>query len=106
MDETWLNHVIPKSNRQSSEWPAHDEPAPMRGKTQQSAGKVMASVFWDTHGKIFIDYLEKGRTINSDYYIAILDRLDKGQNRRITAAFGEKESAASVTKTMHRFTTQ
>ncbi|GFT82754.1 histone-lysine N-methyltransferase SETMAR [Nephila pilipes] len=42
---------------------------------QQSAAKVMASVFWDAHGIIFIDYLEKGRTINSDYYIALLERL-------------------------------
>ncbi|GFT60749.1 histone-lysine N-methyltransferase SETMAR [Nephila pilipes] len=75
VDETWLHHFTPKSNRQSSEWTAHDEPAPKRGKTQQSAGKVMASVFWDAHGIIFIDYLEKGWTIYSDYYIALLDRL-------------------------------
>lgn len=75
MDETWLHHFTPESNRQSAEWRAGDEPAPKRGKTQQSAGKVMASVFWDAHGIIFIDYLEKGRTINSDYYIALLERL-------------------------------
>ncbi|KAF7274862.1 hypothetical protein GWI33_012474 [Rhynchophorus ferrugineus] len=55
-DETWLHHFTPKFNRQSSEWIAHDEPAPKRGKTQQSAGKVMASVFRDAHGIIFIDY--------------------------------------------------
>ena len=36
---------------------------------------VMASVFWDALGIIFIDYLEKGQTINSDYYIALLERL-------------------------------
>ncbi|KAF7269470.1 hypothetical protein GWI33_017520 [Rhynchophorus ferrugineus] len=47
MDEAWFHHFTPKSNRQSSEWTAHDEPAPKRGKTPQSAGKVMASVFWD-----------------------------------------------------------
>ena len=27
--------------------------------------KFLASVFWDTHGILFIDYLEKGRTIDS-----------------------------------------
>ncbi|KAF7280076.1 hypothetical protein GWI33_006427 [Rhynchophorus ferrugineus] len=75
MDETWLHHFTPKSNLQLSEWTAHDEPAPKRGKPQQSAGKVMASAFWDAHGIIFNDYLEKGRTINSDYYIALLDHL-------------------------------
>lgn len=75
MDETWLHHYTPESNRQSAEWTATGEPSPKRGKTQKSAGKVMASVFWDAHGIIFIDYLEKGKTINSDYYMALLERL-------------------------------
>lgn len=75
MDETWLHHFTPESNRQSAEWTARDEPTPKRGKTQKSAGKVMASVFWDAHGIIFIDYLQKGQIINSDYYIALLERL-------------------------------
>ena len=35
----------------------------------------MASIFWDAHGILFIDYLEKGKTINCDYYMALLDRL-------------------------------
>ena len=46
-----------------------------RPKTQQSAGKVVASVSWDAHRVIFIDYLEKGRTITGTYYAALLDRL-------------------------------
>ncbi|XP_050319797.1 histone-lysine N-methyltransferase SETMAR-like [Bactrocera neohumeralis] len=48
MDDTWLHHFTPKINRQSAEWTAHDETAPKRGKIQQSSGKVMAFVFWDT----------------------------------------------------------
>ena len=75
VDETWLHHYTPESKRQSAEWSNHDEPNPKRGKTQQSAGKVMATVFWDALGSIFIDYLEKGQTINSDYYMALLERL-------------------------------
>ena len=35
----------------------------------------MGSVFWDAHGILFIDYLEKRKTINSDYYMALLDQL-------------------------------
>lgn len=35
----------------------------------------MALVFWDARPIIFIDYLEKGKTINGDYYIAFLSRL-------------------------------
>ncbi|KAF7277396.1 hypothetical protein GWI33_007840 [Rhynchophorus ferrugineus] len=67
---TWFHYFTPKSNRQSSEWTAHT-PKEM----QQSIGKVMASVFWDTHGIIFNDYLEKGRTINSNYFITLLELL-------------------------------
>jgi len=75
MDETWIHHYTPESKRSSSEWRAPGESRPKRPKTQQSAGKVLASVFWDAHGILFIDYLEKGKTINSDYYIALLERL-------------------------------
>ena len=35
----------------------------------------MASVFRDAHGVLFIDYLEKGKTINSERYIGQLMRL-------------------------------
>ena len=66
-DETWIHHITPESKRSSSEWTAAREPRPKRPKSQQSAGKIMASVFWDAHGIIFTDYLEKG---NSDYYTA------------------------------------
>ncbi|KAL7723768.1 hypothetical protein ACLKA6_017266 [Drosophila palustris] len=83
MDETWIHHFTPESNRQSAEWHAAGESRPKRPKTQQLAGKVMASVFWDAHGIIFIDYLQKGQTINSDYYMALLERLkDKIAKKR------------------------
>ena len=52
---------------------AHNRPK--RPKTQHSAEKLMASVFWDAHGVIFIDYLEKGRPITGAYYAALLYRL-------------------------------
>jgi hypothetical protein len=37
----------------------------------------MASVFWDVEGILFIDYLEKGKTITGEYYSNLLTRLDK-----------------------------
>ena len=40
-----------------------------------SACKILASVFWDAYSILFIDYLEKGRTINGDYYMALLMHL-------------------------------
>ena len=72
MDETWIHHFTLDSNQQSNEWTAAVESHPKRSKTQTSAGKVLASVFWDAQGILFINYLEKGRTIYSEYYIALL----------------------------------
>ena len=59
----------------SKQWVKPGESAPKRPKTQQLAGKVMASMFWDANGVIFIDYLEKGRTITGAYYAASFDQL-------------------------------
>ena len=68
-------HFTPKSNQQSTEWTAAGESCLKWPKTQISAGKVLASLFWDVQGILFLDYFEKGRTINSEYYIASLVRL-------------------------------
>ena len=75
MDETWIHHYTPETKRSSAEWTAASESRPKSPKTQQWAGKVMASVFWGAHGILFIDYLERGKTINRDYYMALLDRF-------------------------------
>ena len=73
MDEVWIHHYTPESKRQSSKWTTTGESRLNRPKTQQLAGKVMASVSWDGKGIIYIDYLEKGKTINSEYYVALLE---------------------------------
>ena len=76
MDETWIHHYTSESKRSSGEWTAVGEKRPKRPKTQMLAGMVMASVFWDVvHGVLFVDYLEKGKTINSERYIGQLMRL-------------------------------
>ena len=72
MGETWIHHFSPESNQQSFQWTAAGESRP---KTQTSAGKVLASVFWDAQRILFIVYLEKGITNNSEYYIAFLECL-------------------------------
>ena len=74
-DETWIHHFTLESNWQSAEWIATGESHPKRPKTQTSAGKVLASVFWDAQGILFINYFEKGRTIDNEYYMPLLVRL-------------------------------
>jgi len=42
---------------------------------QKSAGKVLASIFWDQDSILLIDYLPKGQTINAEYYLSLLVQL-------------------------------
>ena len=42
-----------------------------------SAGKVMTSVFWDANGIVFIYYLQKGRTIDREYFANLLKQFRK-----------------------------
>ena len=37
--------------------------------------KLMGLILWDAHGIIFIDYLQKGKIINGEYYGNLLPRL-------------------------------
>ena len=54
MYETWIYHFTQESNQQSAEWTAAGESCPKWPKTQTSASKVLASVFWDVQGILSI----------------------------------------------------
>ena len=75
MDEIWIHHFTLESNRQSAEWIAVGESHSKQPNMQTSAGKVLAAIFWDAQGILFINYLDKERTINSKYYRALLVHL-------------------------------
>ena len=75
MDETWFYHSTPEANQQSKQWKHPSSLPPKKAKTVPSAGKVMASVFWDAAGILLTDYLQKGQTINGAYYASLLTQL-------------------------------
>ncbi|XP_029634921.1 protein GVQW3-like [Octopus sinensis] len=56
MDKSWVHHYQPKTKEQSKQW-KHTS-TPKKARVIPSAGKVMASVFWDSQGILLIDYLE------------------------------------------------
>ena len=91
MDEIWINHYTPETKNSLAEWIAAGESRPKRPKTQQWAGKIMASVFLEAHDIFFIDYLEKSKTINSDYYMALQDLLNAEIKK--TASHAKEKSA-------------
>ena len=50
-------------------------PAPKEFRVQKSAGKVLASIFWDQDGILLIDCVPKGQTINAEYCLCLLVQL-------------------------------
>jgi len=76
MDETWYYHYDPQTKQQSMEWRHSGSRRPKEFRVQKSAGKVLASIFWDQDGILLIDYFPKGQTINVKYYSSLLVQLD------------------------------
>ena len=74
-DEAWVHHFDRESKQRSIEWTRKESQAPRKFKAAKRSNKVMASIFWDCHGIIMIDYLEKGKTVSGKYYADELVRL-------------------------------
>jgi len=65
-------------------------------RTVKSAGKVMATVFWDARGIIHVDYLPSKQTINGDYYATLLNNNNFQQHfKEKTFPFDKKENTLS-----------
>ena len=75
VDETWVHYYEPENKAQSRQRVGPGSPGSKKFKTQPSAGKVMATVFWDAKGVIMLDFLPKRSTITGVYYANLLDQL-------------------------------
>ena len=67
-----------------TQWAGPESTRPKKFKTQPSAGKVMATVFWDAKSVIMLGFLPKRSTITEVYYANLLDQLRTAirENRR------------------------
>jgi len=59
-DETWVHHYTPETSVTF--------PSPRKFRVQRSAGKVMATVFWDIKGVLLLDFLERNHTVTGQHY--------------------------------------
>jgi len=75
MDETWIHHYTPESKQQSKQrlFSAKED------KVGSISRKGHGIGVFDAEGILFIDYLEKGKTIIREYYSNLLTGLD-GKN--------------------------
>lgn len=82
-DETWAHHYTPETKESSKQWRHSDSPKPKKFKATLSAGKVMATVFWDRHGVLLVDFMPRGTTINAARYCETLEKLRRAiKNKR------------------------
>jgi len=75
VDETRIHWYTPETKEQLKQWTLPGEPAPKKAKTVPSAGNMMDTVFWDSQGGIYTDYLEKDKTVTGLYYAELLGRF-------------------------------
>ena len=78
MDETWLYHYDPETkqsnNQLSGGIAAH--PAPIQKlPSAKIRWKISRLDFLGSNGILLIDYLSKGQTINTEYYLSLLVQL-------------------------------
>ena len=73
VDETWVHYNEPENKAPSRQSIGPGSPRPKKFKIQPSAGKVIATVFWDAQGVIMLDFLAKKSTIAGAYYANLLD---------------------------------
>ena len=70
VDETWVHCYEPESKAHSRQWVGPGSPRPNKFKTQPSADKEIATVFWNAKGVIMLDFLPKKSTLT-----VVLDQL-------------------------------
>nr|CAD45368.1 transposase [Bythograea thermydron] len=74
-DETWVHHWDPETKIESMARKHKGSLVPLKFRTQPSAGKIMATIFWDAEGVLLVDFLLRGSTITGEYYDGVLGRL-------------------------------
>ncbi len=82
-DETWVHHFTPTSKVASMEWCKPGEVRRKKARMERSAGKVMATVFWDAQEVLLVQYMERGTTINSETYCQVLTDLCKAIRKNV-----------------------
>lgn len=94
VDQMWIHHFTPDESAAAA--------APKRAKTTPAVGKVLATVFWDAGGIIFIDYLRQGTAFTDEHYADLLQRLSdeiatkRAQFAHQTVLLHQSNNAAAV----------
>ena len=77
-----LGFTTSNQSQREHQWSGAISPRSKKFKSQQSVGKMIVTVFWDSVGVVPVDFMSKEATINSDVYIDTLKKL-KARIRRV-----------------------
>ena len=103
VDETWVHHYTPETKNQSKMWTGPGESAPKKAKTVLSSGTIMAIIFWDSHGIILIDHLQKRKTITGEYYALLLDQLLIAATNEYFQGYDKNDFLEDIKKLEYRY---
>jgi len=76
-DETWCYYYDPETKVQSMQWKRPGSPTPVKAKRERSAGKVMATVFWDCDGVVLLEFMPPKGSITGVSYAQTLENLKR-----------------------------
>ena len=71
------------------QWKHKESPTPKKFRVHQSAGKIMATVFWDSEGVLFLEFMPHKTTIIGDTYastmVALRENIKPKRRGKLTA---------------------
>ncbi len=75
-EELWIYSYDPQTKMESLQWKTrHVPPRPKKGRMERSRVKSMSIFFFDIEGVVWLEFLPRGATVNSEYYEGVLTRL-------------------------------
>ncbi len=82
MDEAWIYVYDPDLKVHSREWLRQGEACPQKPRRELSTAKVMLVAFFDCHGMVYHEYLQRPQTMNQIAYQALFRRFHDAFLRR------------------------
>ena len=65
-DETWVHQHNPETKQESMQWEHKGSPTPKKFRVQESAGKIMATVYWDSESFLLLGLMPHKTTITGE----------------------------------------
>ncbi|XP_029941109.1 uncharacterized protein LOC115383163 isoform X4 [Salarias fasciatus] len=76
-DEIWCYGYDPETKQQSTQRRHQGPPRPKKARQVRSAIKTMLICFFDIKGMVHSEFVPPGQTVNQDFYLEVLRRLQE-----------------------------